>query len=99
MVVLPPWLGPETTITRSDYRNLLLPVWVNAFRYHGRTYRVLINAETGRVAGDRPYSRIKIFLLGLGIALFIAASYVFSIPDLRDEVLRRILDWLRFFAG
>jgi hypothetical protein len=54
---------------------LLLPVWLLAYRYGGRSYRVAVNACTGEVNGERPYSAIKIALAviaALAIALVVA---------------------------
>lgn len=42
------------------YKHLLLPVWISAYRYRGRVFRLLINARTGEVQGERPYSPWKI---------------------------------------
>lgn len=68
--------GDEQRINRLDtdhqaitYKHLLLPVWLLAYRYKGKTYRVAINGSTGEVQGERPYSWVKILLLCLGIAL------------------------------
>jgi predicted RNA-binding Zn-ribbon protein involved in translation (DUF1610 family) len=42
------------------YKHLLLPVWMLAYRYHGKPYRIFVNAGTGEVQGERPYSWVKI---------------------------------------
>lgn len=42
------------------YKHLLLPVWLLAYRYKGQTFQVMVNATTGRVTGQRPYSWVKI---------------------------------------
>jgi len=56
------------------YKHLLLPVWLLAYRYQGRSYRVAINACTGEVNGERPWSPWKIgFAVVLGL---IAAGVV-----------------------
>ncbi len=52
---------------RSSYDNLtfkhiLLPVWLSAYKYNQRVYRFMVNARTGEVRGERPYSWIKITL-------------------------------------
>ncbi len=47
---------------RLTYKHILLPVWVSAYRYQNRVYQFLVNARTGEVQGDRPYSWIKITL-------------------------------------
>ena len=39
-----------------------MTVWVSSFRYNDKVFRVVVNARTGAVAGDRPYSGWKIFL-------------------------------------
>jgi hypothetical protein len=60
--------------TRYDtltYKNLMLPVWMLAYRYKDKSYQVVVNASTGEVQGERPWSWWKIFgvvLLGLSIA-------------------------------
>lgn len=54
------------------FRNLLLPVWLSAFRYRGKVYHVAVNAKTGEVVGERPYSVGKIALFALGVAALIA---------------------------
>ena len=62
--------------TRHDaitFKHLLLPVWMLAYRYHDNTFRVFVNAATGEVQGERPYSWLKITLLVLLIAAAIAA--------------------------
>ena len=61
--------------TRHDaitFKHLLLPVWMLAYRFHDKTYRVFINAATGEVQGERPYSAGKIFLAVVAAILIIA---------------------------
>lgn len=58
------------------FKHLLLPVWLLAYRYHDRTFQVFINAASGEVQGQRPYSAWKIafaVITGLAIAGVIAA--------------------------
>lgn len=42
------------------FKYLLLPVWISAYRFHDKLYQVMVNARTGEVQGDRPYSFWKI---------------------------------------
>lgn len=63
--------------TQTDYReitfkHLLLPVWISAYEYRGRTYRFLINARSGEVQGERPYSAAKIMLFVLLLVAILA---------------------------
>ena len=58
------------------YKHLLLPVWLLAYRHSDKTYQVFVNAATGEVQGERPYSVWKILfavILGLTVAGVIAA--------------------------
>ena len=50
-------------------------VWMLAYRYHDKPYRVFVNAGTGEVQGERPYSWVKIMLAVLAGA---AAALVFA---------------------
>lgn len=54
------------------YKHVLLPVWLAVYRYHDKTFRIMVNARTGEVVGTRPYSWVKITLLVLGIIAVIA---------------------------
>ncbi len=49
------------------FKHLLLPLWLSSFRYKGKSFRFIINARTGQVAGERPWSVVKIVLFVLVI--------------------------------
>ena len=53
------------------FRHLLLPVWIGAYRFQSKVYQVAVNARTGQVQGERPYSAGKITLLIAVIVLAI----------------------------
>ena len=42
------------------FKHILLPVWVAVYRYHEKTYQIIINAQSGRLAGNRPWSFSKV---------------------------------------
>ncbi|MBI2975497.1 MAG: hypothetical protein HYY33_00940 [Chloroflexi bacterium] len=50
------------------YRLALLPLWVGAYHYQGRQYRVLVNGQTQEVVGDKPVDALKIVLAAVGVA-------------------------------
>lgn len=59
------------------FKHVLLPVWVSSFRYRGKVYRVVVNAQTSEVAGDRPWSVWKIALaIAAALALVIGVIYL-----------------------
>ncbi len=68
----------ETQYAGLTYRHLLLPVWLLAYRYRDRSYRVAINAVTGEVHGERPWSPVKIALAVLAAALAAAIAWAAS---------------------
>ncbi len=57
---------------RITFKHLLLPVWISAYRFRDKTYRFLVNARTGEVQGERPWSWIKITLTVLVSAIALA---------------------------
>ncbi len=60
----------DTHYDALTFKHLLLPVWLMAYRYNQKAYQVMINASTGEVQGERPYSWIKITLAVLaGLAV------------------------------
>jgi predicted RNA-binding Zn-ribbon protein involved in translation (DUF1610 family) len=61
----------DTKVGRLTFKHVLLPVWMAAYRYGGKSYRFAINGRTGQVSGERPYSWIKI---GLMVALMFLAA-------------------------
>lgn len=66
----------DTAIRDVTFKHVLLPVWLAAYSYRGKTYRIIVNGQSGAVGGARPWSRIKIALaLLLGAALAAAIGY------------------------
>lgn len=52
-----------------------LPIYILAYRYGDKSYRVVVHGRTGVVGGDRPISWIKVLLLVLAIAAGIGVLY------------------------
>ena len=67
----------DTTISAVTFKHILLPVWLAAYKYRGRTYRFVVNGRTGRVQGERPWSTWKIAVaVILGLILAAGVGYV-----------------------
>lgn len=66
----------ETEISDVTLRYILLPLYMSSYQYKNKTYSVLINAFSGRVYGDRPYSFWKIFFLVLSILTILVIYFV-----------------------
>ena len=70
----------DTKIDDVTFKHILLPVWLAAYKYRGRTFRFVVNGQSGRVRGERPYSAIKITLaVILGLIIAAGAGYVYAI--------------------
>lgn len=55
------------------FRLLLMPLWLATYAFSGRTYHVYVNANTGEVIGERPYSWVKITLaIAVAVAVLVA---------------------------
>lgn len=64
---------------RITYKHVLLPAWTSAFSYNGKQYMYIINGESGKVGGQRPYSVPKILAaVAAGAAAVIAAFLLLS---------------------
>ncbi len=68
----------DTGYNDITFKHLLLPVWISAYKYNKKLYRFMVNARTGEVQGERPYSWIKITLAVLLAIIIIAAIYYFT---------------------
>jgi hypothetical protein len=66
----------NTQYDRITFKHLLLPVWISAYTFQDRVFRFLVNARTGEVQGERPYSGSKITLLVLAIIAVIVLIVV-----------------------
>ncbi|SFR34220.1 replication restart DNA helicase PriA [Yoonia tamlensis] len=59
----------STNVNDVTFKHILLPVWLAAYKYRGKTYRFVVNGRTGEVQGERPYS---IWKIGAVIAVILA---------------------------
>jgi DNA-directed RNA polymerase subunit RPC12/RpoP len=62
----------STQYDNVTFKHILLPVWISAYRYGHKVYRFLVNARTGEVQGERPWSWVKITLAIFASLPFIA---------------------------
>jgi hypothetical protein len=56
------------------YKNVLFPVWTASFEWKKKTYHYAINALTGKVVGDRPYSYTKIVFAILTVVIVVGGA-------------------------
>lgn len=68
----------DTAWTEETFKHILLPVWMAAYKYNGKSYRFLVNGQTGEVQGERPWSIWKIAFAVLVAALLAFGAYYLS---------------------
>jgi Zn finger protein HypA/HybF involved in hydrogenase expression len=55
----------------QTFKHILAPIWMLSYVYRGKSYQVVVNGVTGSIAGERPWSWIKIALLVLLAAVVV----------------------------
>jgi hypothetical protein len=69
----------NTDYSDETFKHVLLPIWMAAYKYGGKSYQFMVNGQTGEVQGERPYSAWKI-----GFAVVLAVIVVVGFAYLRD---------------
>ncbi len=68
----------STRYSEIKFKHVLLPVWVSAYRFRNKTYRFLVNGQTGEVAGESPLSWQKVTWLVVGIIIVVVIALLLS---------------------
>ena len=77
----------DTQIGTLTFKHVLLPVWMAAYKYRGKTYRFVVNGRTGTVQGERPYSTWKIAIaIGLGLILAASIGYAIATGEIQSSL-------------
>lgn len=67
-------------LSRVTFKHILLPVWLAAYKYREKSYRFVVNGQTGKVQGERPYSAWKIaFAVLIALILIAGGAYLYSV--------------------
>ncbi len=53
------------------FKHILLPVWLSTYQYADKTWRFLVNGQTGEVQGERPWSAWKIAFAVVAVLLVV----------------------------
>lgn len=72
-------LQVAASYTDQTFKHTLLPVWLLHYDYGRKSYQVVVNGVTGAIAGEQPYSWIKIFFAVL--AFIVAALVLFTLME------------------
>ncbi|PRY25377.1 RNA polymerase I specific transcription initiation factor RRN7 [Aliiruegeria haliotis] len=66
----------QTAVSDVTFKHILLPVWLAAYKFKGKSYRFVVNARSGEVKGERPYSPWKIFFAAL-LAVIVIGGLIY----------------------
>jgi predicted RNA-binding Zn-ribbon protein involved in translation (DUF1610 family) len=67
----------NTIFDDVSFKHLLLPTWLSSYKFKEKSYCFAVNAETGEVQGQRPWSWIKITLAILITTAIIAGIIIY----------------------
>ncbi|MCA1585878.1 MAG: zinc ribbon domain-containing protein [Acidobacteria bacterium] len=56
-------LQVNATFSDETFKHVLLPLWLLSYTYGRNAFQVVVNGVTGTIAGERPWSWIKILLV------------------------------------
>jgi len=71
----------DTSWSDETFKHILLPVWMAAYKYNGKSYRFLVNGQTGEVQGERPWSIWKIVFAVVVVAAIVAGAIYVIGPE------------------
>jgi len=66
----------EVTLSEETFKHILLPVYISAYTFKSKRYNFFVNGQSGKLAGQRPYSFWKIFFFVLFILAVIAIIFL-----------------------
>lgn len=79
----------DTNVASITFKHIMLPVWIAAYKYRGKSYRFVVNGRTGAVQGERPYSAFKIALAVIaGLILASIIGYLIAQNGQNVEVIQ-----------
>jgi hypothetical protein len=71
-------LQVQAQYNAQTFKHILTPVWFLTYVYEGTSYQVLVNGFTGAIAGERPYSWIKITLAVFFVLFLVLIFWLFN---------------------
>ena len=74
----------DTRLSDMTFKHVLVPVWIAAYKFRGRSFRFVVNGQTGQVTGERPWSAWKIaFAVIAGLIVAAIAGYLYAQGQVR----------------
>lgn len=67
-------LRVDTRVSDLAARLLYLPAWLAAFSYNDKTYRLVINGQTGKISGEAPVAKGRVVLVAAAAIAAVALA-------------------------
>ncbi len=90
-------LALKLDMEKERWRYVLLPVYLVTYRFQERAYQVMINGQTGKVAGQKPVAWRRVG--GVLILSFLPAILMITLAVLLNQALSGLLLMLGFGAA
>lgn len=71
-------LNVNTSWNDMKFKHILLPVWVATYEFGGKTYRFLVNGESGEISGEAPLDWVKVIVTIVILCAIAAVIYFIS---------------------
>ncbi len=68
-------LNVNTSWNDMKFKHIILPVWVATYEFGGKTYRFLVNGESGEVSGEAPLDWVKVIVTVVILCAIAAVIY------------------------
>jgi len=78
----------HTQHNNVTYKNVLFPVWTASFQWKNKEYHYAINAQSGKIVGERPYSYVKIALAVLFVMSVVGGFVYMENEGILPELLQ-----------
>jgi len=72
----------------ESWRYVLVPAYVAAYRYGGQSYHVMVNGQTGAIAGQRPVDWTRVWL---AVAAMVAPGLLLGLLGVLATVLGAVM--------
>ncbi len=71
-------LNVEALYQSRTFKHILVPVWLVTYNYGRKSFQVVVNGYTGKMAGEHPLSWVKITLAVLAVMLILLVVFGLS---------------------
>lgn len=77
----------NTEYHNVTFKHILLPIWISNYKFQSKVWQFMVNARTGEVQGERPWSWVKILITVL-VTLIVLAGAGFLIWAFQTGFIR-----------